>query len=377
MAKFPSRIVISRFTNLKFPSAFSSAERVRVALNKAGRPARTKTVRKNLSTQPSYVRQRITRRRFPRQSVRATALDEWWQADTLYMKDFSNENNGYAYCLVVVDVFSRYIFAAPLKTLTAKESAEAFKRILQTTNRTPKYLYTDDGNEYKREFAKLLKRMNITKVVSRSWVKASIVERANRTLKERVMRYMQHSYQYNWTKKLQDIVKTINDSVNRTIGVCPSSVNYFNQQQLFYKSRGMPSNRYIVQYPTAKFKFEVGERVVHQLRERAFRRGYDRNWTVEEFIINRRFPTRPPTYELRKSVPDPITKSSVILNHRWYEPQLQSVNIGKRFAEVEVLQARGAGRNKEVLVHYLIEPDYAQHWISASLLRKTGSSTNR
>lgn len=152
---------ISRFTNLKYPSAFSSASRVHTELRQAGHKITPSEVAKHLSTQPAYVRQRITRRRFPRRKVTATCLDEWWQADTLYMRDFTDENNGYGYCLVVIDVFSRYIFAQPFRTLTAKESMTAFKTILTATNRKPKQLYTDDGNEYKREFATYLRKMDI------------------------------------------------------------------------------------------------------------------------------------------------------------------------------------------------------------------------
>ena len=369
--------IINRFTNTKHPAAFSSINRVQTNVEHDGYKTNKKDVMSALSSQPSYVRQRIAFRRFPRRKVIATSMDEWWQADTLYMKDFAVNNKQHAYCLVVIDVFSRFVFAEPLKTLTAKESAEAFGRILVRTQRKPKLLYTDDGNEYKGAFLSLLKKHDIRKVVARSWVKASMVERANRTLKERIMRYMQHSYKYKWTVQLQAIVDDINNSVNRSIGTRPNLINYFNQHKLFYRQLGAPSFRHMRKSRAIKFKFFVGQRVVHVLRDRVFRRGYDRNWTIEEFIINKRFATSPPTYQLKRSILDPNNNTDVLLNSRWYEHQLQPVDIGNRIAEVEVLSERGRGRNKQLLVHYLIEPEYSKHWIKASLLTSTNETTNR
>jgi hypothetical protein len=60
------------------------------------------------------------------------------------MQKYSDENNGTRFILVVIDIFSKYIFLQPLKNKRGDEVSKAFKRIFQT-RRKPKRLRTDKG----------------------------------------------------------------------------------------------------------------------------------------------------------------------------------------------------------------------------------------
>ncbi len=64
-----------------------------------------------------------------------------WQADLAQLFDFG----GYQYALVCCDVFSRRIFARPLKSKAAKNVQEAFEEIFVEAKGTPEKLETDQG----------------------------------------------------------------------------------------------------------------------------------------------------------------------------------------------------------------------------------------
>jgi hypothetical protein len=71
-------------------------------------------------------------------------IDDIWAADTAQMNTADKkENDGYIYFLVVIDIFSKYAWARPLKTKTAKEVTDALSDILKTSNRRCNTLFTD------------------------------------------------------------------------------------------------------------------------------------------------------------------------------------------------------------------------------------------
>ena len=87
---------------------------------------------------------RPKRNRFTRRSVYAKNVDEIWTADLMDVHRFARVNRGYKYILVVLDVFSRYAWARPLKTKTGTEVANVFQGIFQE-GRIPAKLWTDRG----------------------------------------------------------------------------------------------------------------------------------------------------------------------------------------------------------------------------------------
>ena len=59
---------------------------------------------------------------------------------------FKNNNDGYKYLLLVIDIFSKYGWVIPLENKKGKTVAEALKTIFK--ERKPEKLWTDKGNEF-------------------------------------------------------------------------------------------------------------------------------------------------------------------------------------------------------------------------------------
>jgi len=77
-----------------------------------------------------------------------------------------NTMRGFKWILTVVDVFSKYLWAQPLKNKSAEEVKEAFSHIFK--ERRPIVLQTDNGKEFKNTVsANYLHLWGITQVFSK------------------------------------------------------------------------------------------------------------------------------------------------------------------------------------------------------------------
>ena len=72
------------------------------------------------------------KRKFPRRSVIVFNKDEIWSADLVDMQAFSSLNKGFKYILTVIDVFSKYAWAVPIKDKSAASVTKEFEKIIIT-----------------------------------------------------------------------------------------------------------------------------------------------------------------------------------------------------------------------------------------------------
>lgn len=87
-------------------------------------------------------------------------IDDLWQADLIKLRLYSRQN---VYMLNVIDCFSKYAWAVPLKTKSALEITKAFREIFKNSKRVPRNLQTDHGTEfYNTKFSKLIRIELIT-----------------------------------------------------------------------------------------------------------------------------------------------------------------------------------------------------------------------
>ena len=99
---------------------------------------------------------------------------------------------------MVIDVFSKYGWIEPLKDKRGETIMNAFKAIFNN-GRKPKYLWTDKGKEYyNKSMKELLDKYNITLYSTENEEKSSVVERWNRTIKQKMWKQFtaQNATQY-------------------------------------------------------------------------------------------------------------------------------------------------------------------------------------
>jgi len=127
------------------------------------------------------------RKNFKRRRITIKGLDDLWQADLAEMGNYAKDNKNFKYLLVVIDCFSKFLWAKPLKNKTGPEVTNAMIAIFNESKRSCINLNTDQGTEfYNVHFKKLMQKHNINHYSTFTVKKAAIVERVIRTLKERL-----------------------------------------------------------------------------------------------------------------------------------------------------------------------------------------------
>ncbi|KAE9543659.1 hypothetical protein AGLY_002055 [Aphis glycines] len=129
-------------------------------------------------------------------------------ADLVEMIPYSKKNKGYKYILCVIDCFTKFAWAVPLKSKTGKEVTNPMFKIL--LDRSPKLLQLDNGKEfYNTIFDTLMTKYNIHKYSMFSIMKACIVKRFNRTLKEKMFENLRRVIHTNGFKFYQSCLTNI------------------------------------------------------------------------------------------------------------------------------------------------------------------------
>ena len=171
-----------------------------------------KRARKLLEQDLGYTLHKPRRRNFPTLPVKVFTIDEQWVADLIEVITISKQNKGYKYLLTVVDVFSKHVWVEPLKNKTGQAVADAFEKILKQ-GRIPIQLQTGDGKEFNNKtFQTLMSRYKIHHFSTSGDTKASVVERSNRTLKQRLYRYFTTNNTLKFVSVLPSLVKGYNRS---------------------------------------------------------------------------------------------------------------------------------------------------------------------
>ncbi|XP_041376897.1 uncharacterized protein LOC121389368 [Gigantopelta aegis] len=148
-------------------------------------------IKKWLKGQETYTMTHQVRRKFPRNTYVVEGIDSHWQSDLMDMVSLAKYNDGVRYVMVIIDLFSRYVWVIPLKSKTGKDVVDALTEFWKSESRKPKLFQSDSGSEYKNHRVKaLLKSHDITQLFTLNETKASYAERVIKTIKMRLYRYM-------------------------------------------------------------------------------------------------------------------------------------------------------------------------------------------
>ena len=294
------------------------------------------------------------RRKFQRRRVQVFGVDEIWSADLVEMQDFSKDNDGFRYLLTVIDVMSKYAWAVPLKDKTGNSVTAAFEKIVKESGRKPMKLWVDKGKEfYNKVMDRFLEENKIDRYSSESELKATVVERFNRTLKTIMWKYFTAKNTHKYVNVLDKLVHIYNNSNHSTIGMAPTEASKPEHEVEVFR-RLHPET---VQ-TKAKPKFSIGDRVRITKYKTVFEKGYWPNWTEEVFVIYEVRPTIPVTYRI-KDYQDELVAGS------FYEKELQKAKQEVYRIE-KVIRKRTKNGIKEVYVKWRGYADKFNQWIPES-----------
>ena len=131
------------------------------------------------------------------------AMDELWDMDLIDMTCMSKYNDGYLFILAIVDIFSRYAWAVPIKSKKAVDVLRGLHLLFDSTERRPITIRSDKGSEFvNKTVAWFFEDNAILHSVTQNEVKANYVERWIKTLKGRLSRYFQDKNTFAYLKNI-------------------------------------------------------------------------------------------------------------------------------------------------------------------------------
>ena len=91
------------------------------------------------------VHRRIVKKTFPRRRIIARFPCDIWMGDLIEYPQYKFNNRQYVYILVLIDCFTKKVYAAPMKEKTKQWSVKAFESIFIHLDEFPTHIVTDGG----------------------------------------------------------------------------------------------------------------------------------------------------------------------------------------------------------------------------------------
>lgn len=288
------------------------------------------------------------RTNYTRRRVNVYGKGDLWQSDLIEMISYSKQNRGYKYILCVIDCFTKYAWAMPLKSKTGVEVSKAMSKIL--INRSPKLMQVDNGKEfYNLTFDSLMSKYNIKKYSVYSTMKACIVERFNRTLKNLMYREFTSVGNHKWLSILPILINKYNNTKHKTIGMTPVQADESPSSVVLHKRK----------ISEKKNIFKIGDKVRISLKRGVFTKGYLPNWSTEIFTIVKINKTLPTTYMLEDYLHKPISGC-------FYREEIHKTNHPDDYLVEKIIRRKGT----QILVKWLGFDNTHNSWINTNVLQK-------
>ena len=248
--------------------------------------------------------------KFPRKKIIVNYIDEIHSCDLVDMQKYSRMNKGYKYIFTNIDIFSKYAWSFPIKSKKISDIKPCFQKIFK--ERKPKFIWSDkESSFFSKEMLKFFEDHSTKIYYTNSNLKAVVIERFNRSLRELMMKEFVKNNNTLWYNILQKLVKFYNNRYHNTIKMKPVGVNKSNEKYIkntIYK--------YDITNKIPKFKINDIVRISLKRRELFDKPSANIKWSEELFKI----------YSINKSnvITYKITDmNNEIIKGTFYEKELQ------------------------------------------------------
>ena len=126
-----------------------------------------------------------------------------------------SNNKGYRYIFVITDIFSKYLWAIPLKNKNSPTITNEFSNIVTKSKRSPLKIESDRGSEfYNCIFQNFLKNKNIQHYSRFTDKGPSIAERVIRTIRNLLKKPVFEKGKADWLSEISSVTKQYNKTIH-------------------------------------------------------------------------------------------------------------------------------------------------------------------
>lgn len=289
------------------------------------------------------------RKNFKRRHFVMKTIYDTYQMDLADMSAYKKENRNHTFILIIIDIFSKFVIAKPLKSKSAQHVTEAMEKVLKEYPKAKNY-QVDQGREFwNSSFQNLMKKHKLNLYHTFSTMKCSICERVILTLKRKIYKRFSLQLNHNWIDCLQEIVDIYNKTKHRTIKMKPVDITPENAKAVY---RRVYSPFRTVESQAKNMKFKVNDKVRISKYKYLFDKSYFPTFTNEIFTVTKIKNTNPPTYLLKDFQGKDI-------HGGFYNEELSAVSDPDLYLVEKIIRRKGA----KVFVKWLGFSNEYNSWI--------------
>ena len=205
------------------------------------------------------------------------------QIDILNMDEYSMKNKGFSYIMLVIDIFSRKLWAFLLKKRDQSNVEEALSEFIK--KHKPNIIISDNEASFmSKQTQKLFNDNNIKHINTEPTDHRAlgVIDRISRTIKTIIVKHMKFINSTAYTDYLPTIIKMYNETPHPGIlDLTPNeATKEENKQLLFDYNLEKAKNNNIQQK-----KLKVGDNIRIRNRKKTFERAYDKKYSDIQTIV--------------------------------------------------------------------------------------------
>ena len=233
------------------------------------------------------------RKNYPTNKKIYNNIDEIWSIDLADMIDYKISNNkGFRYKFIIIDNFSKYLWAIPLKNKYSQTITNKFSNILTKSNRQPLKLESDRGTEfYNSIFQNFLKSKNIHHYSRYTDKGPSIAERVIRTKRNLLKKPVFEKGNADWLSELPSVIKQYNITIHHSTKMKPIDASKKSNEKIVYSN--LQDKRKILNP-----KYKLGQLVRTADIKRVFSKGDSTNYSYKLYTITEIIHYTIPSYRI-------------------------------------------------------------------------------
>lgn len=350
------------------PASYTAGSRS--LFKQSGKIVKGKRLSDWLKKQETWSLHKPIRYKFKRRQTLITPKPHrFYQVDLLDTSKYSADNKDVKFLLTAIDVFTKFAWAIPLKNKTGLAVAEALKRVIREVK--PHHslaVQSDKGREFKNKRVQdLLKSRNIRFYTTENDdIKASVVERFNRTLQAKMHRYMTSKNTFEYLPALPGLLAGYNRSVHSTTGFSPEFLANSTDARIHQAVWGI--RNYVEQpWPPGNIHktghtFKIGDYVRINKTKIAFRKSYIAGWSKELFKIKKINLTAPVTYQIEDQSGEEVLGN-------FYSQELLAAPEPEFYDVEAIVKKRKKNKSTQYLVKWVGYPDKYNSWVDEKNLK--------
>ena len=249
--------------------------------------------------------------KFPRKKIIVNHINEIHSADLVDMSQYSKINKGYKYIFTNIDVFSKIAYAYPIKSKKIQDIKPCFEKIFKKKNK-PNYIWSDKEPAFlSKEMQQFFKDNSVKIYHTNSLLKAVVIERFNRSLRELMMKEFVKNNNTVWYNILPKLIKIYNNRYHSTIKMKSVDVNKNNGKYI-------KENIYTYNKTSKNPRFKIDDLVRVSLKRRHLfdKQSSNIKWSEELFKIHSINRSNVITYKIKDL-------NGEIIEGIFYEKELQ------------------------------------------------------